>query len=264
MQPQNWRNRDERLKGNQNEPSRWDRDQEMEGRWAERNLDDDRRGRRDLGGPARGYQLSSEYEDFSTRGSSAYDDATARGGHGYGSQLDRGRSDERGTFDRVGPTFEARGYQQGRFVPSGQYGPRGYVSGDESSLKYSDRTYNPGFNSIYDRGADMPGGRFYGKGPKGYKRSDERIREEVCECLSNGHIDASEIEVTVQDGEVTLSGFVMDRRSKRLAEELLDDVRGVSDVDNKLKVKTLGGEDYGQKEKLPVETKKQDPKRAMA
>lgn len=276
MQPQNWRNRDGRYQANQNsgrdqdtrgreyrEPWR-NQDQEMESRWAERNLDAGSGERHDFRGPERGYYQRTDYEDFSTRGSSAYDEATMHGGYAYGSQLNRGRSNDRSTFDRMGPTFDNRGYEQGRHIPSARYNERGYVSGDESSLKYSDRDYNPGYNSIYDRGVDMPGGRFHGKGPKGYMRSDERIREDVCECLSGGHIDASDIEVTVQDGEVTLSGFVMDRRTKRMAEELLDQVRGIKNTENKLRVQTQGGEDFGQNEKRPLEMKKHDPKRATA
>lgn len=78
---------------------------------------------------------------------------------------------------------------------------------------------------------------FIGRGPKGYTRSDERIRENVCERLSEGYIDASDVEVMVQNGEVTLSGMVPDRRSKRMAEELVESAPGVKDVENKLKVK---------------------------
>jgi hypothetical protein len=76
-----------------------------------------------------------------------------------------------------------------------------------------------------------------GKGPKGFERSDERIREEVSEILMDHHdIDASEIEVTVKDGEVTLAGTVGDRHTKRLAERVLDHVSGVVDVHNTIRV----------------------------
>lgn len=81
---------------------------------------------------------------------------------------------------------------------------------------------------------------FLGKGPKGYTRSDERIREEICERLSEGYLDASDIEVTVQGGEVTLVGTIADRRTKRFAEELVDGVRGVKDIENRLKLRTSG------------------------
>ena len=84
------------------------------------------------------------------------------------------------------------------------------------------------------------GGPFSGRGPKGYRRSDERIREDVGEALTrDGDLDASEIVVTVEDGEVTLEGTVPDRRSKRLAEDLAGQ-RGVRDVHNRLRVERGG------------------------
>jgi hypothetical protein len=76
-----------------------------------------------------------------------------------------------------------------------------------------------------------------GKGPKGYRRSDERIRETVSERLArHGELDASEIEVAVRDGEVTFEGSVPDRDSKRLAEDLAHDLPGVREVHNHLRV----------------------------
>ncbi len=78
-----------------------------------------------------------------------------------------------------------------------------------------------------------------GRGPKSYVRSDERIREDVNDRLTEDvWIDASEIEVSVADGEVTLSGTVEDRRSKRRAEDLADDVTGVKHVQNNLRYTT--------------------------
>ena len=59
-----------------------------------------------------------------------------------------------------------------------------------------------------------------GKGPKGFKRTDERLQEDISQRLSDDHeLDASNIEVTVRNGEVTLQGTVTERRAKRLAEE---------------------------------------------
>ncbi|HEX8114131.1 MAG TPA: BON domain-containing protein [Kofleriaceae bacterium] len=76
-----------------------------------------------------------------------------------------------------------------------------------------------------------------GKGPAGYQRSDERIRELVCESLTDDdEIDASHIEVGVSHGEVTLSGTVEDRRIKRAAEDCAYSVSGVRDVQNRLRV----------------------------
>jgi hypothetical protein len=79
---------------------------------------------------------------------------------------------------------------------------------------------------------------FRGRGPKGYNRPDERIREEASERLrDHSFIDASDIEVTVEDGEITLAGTVSDRRVKRLAEDVVEQVTGVHDVHNRLRIK---------------------------
>lgn len=84
-------------------------------------------------------------------------------------------------------------------------------------------------------------GPFSGMGPRGYRRSDERILEDVCERLTqHGQIDARDIEVKVQNGEVTLSGMVNDRRTKRLAEDVADSVAGVEDVHNQLRLNKSG------------------------
>jgi osmotically-inducible protein OsmY len=82
-------------------------------------------------------------------------------------------------------------------------------------------------------------GEHRGRGPRGYRRSDERIREEVCECLTDDvFIDASDIEVTVQNGEVMLTGEVASRQQKRHAEDLIESISGVRDVLNNLRVET--------------------------
>lgn len=81
-------------------------------------------------------------------------------------------------------------------------------------------------------------GRFFGRGPKGYQRSDERIREEICDRLmAHPDIDASHLEVNVTRGIVTLDGSVEDRHEKRLAELISEDAVGVNDVENRLKVR---------------------------
>jgi len=76
-----------------------------------------------------------------------------------------------------------------------------------------------------------------GKGPKGYTRSDERIEENINDALTDDdQLDASEIEVRVQNGEVTLTGVVGEKDSKRRAEELAESVSGVTNVENRIRV----------------------------
>ena len=79
---------------------------------------------------------------------------------------------------------------------------------------------------------------YRGIGPRGYARSDERIREQVCEVLTDHDaVDARDIEVEVQGGEVTLTGSVRERAMKRYAELAAESCRGVKDVHNQLRIK---------------------------
>jgi len=79
---------------------------------------------------------------------------------------------------------------------------------------------------------------YAGRGPRGYQRGDERIREDICDRLTDDHrVDASDIEVQVNQGEVTLSGSVRSRDEKRFAEDVIERISGVRDVNNHLKVK---------------------------
>ncbi|HZZ37080.1 MAG TPA: BON domain-containing protein [Caulobacteraceae bacterium] len=89
--------------------------------------------------------------------------------------------------------------------------------------------------------------RHRGRGPKGYKRSDERIREDVNDRLTDDpYLDASEIEVLVAIGEVTLTGTVESREDKRRTEDLADAVSGVRHVQNNLRIARSGARDAGE------------------
>jgi osmotically-inducible protein OsmY len=88
-----------------------------------------------------------------------------------------------------------------------------------------------------ERGEGRGSGLYRGRGPKNYRRPDERIREEINDRLTdNDWLDASDIDVSVVAGEVTLSGTVDSRYSKRLAEDIAESVTGVSNVQNNLRV----------------------------
>jgi hypothetical protein len=98
------------------------------------------------------------------------------------------------------------------------------------------------------RGIPQPqtAGRFRGRGPKGFRRSDERLREDASEALArHGDVDASEIELRVAEGEVTLDGTVPDRRTKWLAEDCVLAVSGVRDVQNNLRIVDSQGRSRG-------------------
>ena len=154
------------------------------------------------------------------------DTGRASNGFGQGSQGGFGQS-SRGGFSG-GPSSQAIGrwgrgegadYSQQRYA--GSYGlGRGGQRGEEQGESFGSKL-----------------GRFFGKGPKGYQRSDERIKEELSDRLEeHGDIDASEITVMVTSGEVTLEGTVPDRWMKRMAEDVAEDSAGVKQVHNRLRV----------------------------
>lgn len=89
-------------------------------------------------------------------------------------------------------------------------------------------------------------GRHSGKGPKGFKRSDERIKEDISEILTrHPEIDASDIEIEVKDGDVTLSGVVPERSMKHMTEDIVERCMGVHDIQNQLRVKREDESAYG-------------------
>lgn len=146
-------------------------------------------------------------------------------------------------YDQANDGVGNRGYGQ-------DYGPRGDGYGQTGNQGYGGYV---GYGGSADQRFGMSesqrrfgseghshhgSGPHRGKGPVGYQRSDERLREMICETLADDdQVDASQIEVTVRNGEVTLTGTVEDRRTKREAEECACTVSGVRDVQNQLRVR---------------------------
>lgn len=144
--------------------------------------------------------------------------------------------------DREGPKRQFEQYEREEDYQRGYFGNYGYYNppylrdtayrapmGNPFRTPYGDfkrfeyRTYRPGPHA--------------GRGPRGYQRSDERIREEINDRLTeHGEIDASDIEVSVAAGEVTLIGIVDSRQTKRMAEDVAESVAGVRDVHNNLRL----------------------------
>jgi len=163
--------------------------------------------------------------------------------------LDFGASDEREfrARDREREYGGSSGYGSSGYGSSG-YGSSGYGSSGYGSSGYGGGRFQPQRPQLDDFGSrpraaanhasGLQAASFYGRGPKGYQRSDERIREDVCERLSeNDEVDASDIEVTVRDREVTLEGSVETRRMKHLSEDIAESVSGVEDVHNRITVR---------------------------
>jgi hypothetical protein len=142
------------------------------------------------------------------------------------------REPERGDYDTRG--------DWGRQGSWGTYGNRPDFNREAEWRRSGSESYSGGLGS-YSGGMGMYGarerGRFTGRGPKGWQRSDERIREDINERLTDHpDIDAYEIDVQVKSGDVTLTGSVDDRYAKRLAEDVAESVSGVREVHNQLRV----------------------------
>jgi osmotically-inducible protein OsmY len=144
----------------------------------------------------------------------------------------------------------SRGGYGGSSYGGSSYGSSGYGRGSSSSGgSYGQQQGERGF---WDRASDEVSSwlgdddarrrrerdEHRGRGPKGYTRSDERIREDVNDRLTDdGWLDASDIEVQVSSAEVTLTGHVNSREEKRRAEDIVEAVSGVKHVQNNLRVK---------------------------
>ena len=188
------------------------------------------------GGSSYGRNLGNNYG--SGYGSSDY----SSGGYGGGLNESYGRGES-------GSGYGERGYGSGSW--GGSYGDRNYGNNWERRSHDRDRGRNDD-RGWWDRTADEVSSWFgdedaerrrrmdkmhKGRGPKNYQRSDERIKEDINDRLSDDwFVDASDIDVTVQSGEVTLAGTVDERTSKRRAEDIAESVSGVKHVENRLRV----------------------------
>jgi hypothetical protein len=154
----------------------------------------------------------------------------------YGARNDNPGYDDRGSYyrDRFDRSIAGELDRDPRQARDGERHRSGYF---DSSMGYASAAGSGDLNPFRYRGA----GAFAGRGPKNFLRSDERIREDVVSRLTDdGRVDASDIDVQVQNGEVTLAGAVESRRMRRAAEECVEDLPGVRDVHNQLRVESHG------------------------
>ena len=147
--------------------------------------------------------------------------APTRGEGGYGG----GYGGHQGSYSGTGGAIGRFGSDLGRRGMAGGQGDFGSTGEDRSfSGRESQR----------------------GRGPKGYQRSDERIREDIYDALTEDEmLDASDVQVEVRGGEVTLSGSVLNREDKRRADDIVEEVSGVRHVDNGIRVERDHRARYG-------------------
>lgn len=168
----------------------------------------------------------------------------------YGSYRDLGRgnytpgdreawqTDEASYGDFGYSDGDRRGYddRERGFARRGDYDNRNYGQRRDFMDRASDEVASWFGDDDAERRRQMD--QYRGKGPKGYIRTDERIREDVNDRLSDDPmLDASDVEVVVASGEVTLNGLVKTRQDKRRAEDLAEAVSGVNHLQNNLRVK---------------------------
>jgi len=187
------------------------------------------------------------HNDWNQQG--PYDNQRNWGNNSY--DWNGGRYDRQGNYDNRG----SRGYDNERNRNYGQtnYGnQQGNMGGNYSGNYGSERYDNTGYAGQQRSGGygnDWSSGRYgqqsqqqdqglhRGKGPKGYQRTGERIREDISDRLSDdGMLDATDIEVQMEGNDVILSGTVSSREAKRRAEEIAEAVSGVSNVENRIKL----------------------------
>ena len=167
---------------------------------------------------------------------SAFGQHTGRAGGGNGGSYDSGRS-----FGSERQGYGSSRGQSSGYSPDDLRGPSGMYQG--SGTFGSQERYGSGqYGNRGWMGRQREIGPHSGKGPKGYTRSDDRIREDISDRLmADGDVDASEIEVDVRGGEVVLRGVVDSRETKRCVEDVVDSVQGVQNVQNQLRLRRENG-----------------------
>ncbi len=129
--------------------------------------------------------------------------------------------------------------QPGDFNPSANENEISWHSEEVGDGGFGEGPLGPHYFKSASRSHNEIIGDYSGKGPKNYKRSDQRIYEDICELLNQAtEVDARDIEVLVHRGEVTLKGTVPNHRMKLLAEKCIEDCPGIQETINQIRVQS--------------------------
>lgn len=212
---------------------------------------------------------SYQRDDFSRAGSGYRGDTSSLDDYDRQGTTRYGRRETTHSYfrpDDYGGQDYTRGYSSGGYG-SGGYGQRSYGGSSYGASSYGANMYDRGGSGhipprqydrdergFFDRASDEVMSWFgdddaarrrkmdhredhRGRGPANYARSNERLLEDACERLTRDPlIDASKINVSCADNEVTLDGTVSNRSAKRRAEDIVEDISGVKHVQNNLRV----------------------------
>jgi osmotically-inducible protein OsmY len=183
------------------------------------------------------------------------------GGYGSSGNMNNGRQDWDSQNRGAGSNDYGRNEynisnDRGRRVYNDEYGnygsSGGYANMSDDNREWDrqrrtkdwwDRTKGK-ISSRFDRDdnehrndTDYSGGH-RGKGPSDYRRSQDRIREDVCDRLTDDdRIDARNVHIHIDNDDVViLSGTVNSKEEKRRAEDVVESISGVKNVENRLHV----------------------------
>lgn len=195
-------------------------------------------GGRDFGSAPRGYDADREME----RRYAGEMRRSASGGTG-GYDYERGYGDAGRTENRGGRWAERGDDRGGGFFQKAKSWLGEAVDEVRRDLS-GERGQGPGqaqgaqrYAADYGREARWQDRGHRGRGPKDYKRSDERISDDAHQRLTDDPwLDASNVNVSVSGGELTLSGTVENREAKHRAERCVEDISGVTHVQNNLRI----------------------------
>ncbi len=116
-----------------------------------------------------------------------------------------------------------------------------HSTGATSGARGQEGFGNPGENTwgeeqFQAERREEQGRRQANSGPRARRKSDESLRQEIRDILTaDPELEATDIEVEVEGGAVTLRGAVVDSDARLLAEELVDSLAGVREVHNRLR-----------------------------
>lgn len=149
-----------------------------------------------------------------------------------------------GMLQRSGAGGDFMGNRSNQYAGSGFEGGQGQQRvnhGGMQSTQHSGLPWpwnasgQPGYHGAQSSGQ--------GRAPKGYTRSDDRIKEEICERLMrHPYADASDVNIEVKGGIVTLEGSVKARHIKHEIENVAESCMGVKDIENHIRVSQGGSQ----------------------
>ncbi|RAK69285.1 hypothetical protein DJ019_04050 [Phenylobacterium kunshanense] len=207
-----------------------------------------------------GYRSNSRFEDRDY-GQAERDYRSMSRSYGEGRRFGTREADQRWSREMRRPVsggtggydYDERGYGDGgRFTRERDFEDRARDAGDffRRTGERVKSWFEGATRDDDDRGYYEARGH-RGMGPKGYKRSDERISDDAHQRLTDDSwLDASNINVSVSGGEITLSGTVENREAKHRAERIVEDISGVNHVQNNLRIQqgsyfTSAGRGFG-------------------